>query len=160
MKQSKARFYPHLNMQDLFDRAERQPNGCIEWQRNRNYAGYPRITINYQPKFVHRYILELITGPQDHLFALHSCDNPPCINPTHLRWGTLQDNNHDSLNRKRRIMPRGEGSPNSKLTEKAVRAILASANDLETRKALAEEYQVSMSLIRAVMARQIWKHIN
>jgi hypothetical protein len=35
------------------------------------------------------------------LFALHSCDNPPCVNPDHLRWGTPEMNTQDMLDRKR-----------------------------------------------------------
>ena len=33
--------------------------------------------------------------PSDDLIALHSCDNPPCVNPDHLRWGTHRDNASD-----------------------------------------------------------------
>ena len=36
------------------------------------------------------------------LFVLHSCDNPPCCNPSHLRTGTAQDNVNDMVDRNRR----------------------------------------------------------
>lgn len=32
-------------------------------------------------------------------YALHSCDNPPCVNPGHLRWGTHEENMADLLQR-------------------------------------------------------------
>jgi DNA-binding transcriptional ArsR family regulator len=38
-------------------------------------------------------------------FALHSCDNPPCCNPAHLRWGTPQSNQDDRRERRRHLLP-------------------------------------------------------
>lgn len=38
--------------------------------------------------------------PKDR-YALHSCDNPRCVNPSHLRWGTAADNTNDAVTRKR-----------------------------------------------------------
>lgn len=33
--------------------------------------------------------------------VMHSCDNPKCINPAHLRLGTIQENNADKLSKRR-----------------------------------------------------------
>ena len=30
--------------------------------------------------------------PLAHLVAMHSCDNPACVNPDHISWGTQSDN--------------------------------------------------------------------
>lgn len=39
--------------------------------------------------------------PFPQAMALHSCGNPRCVNPEHLRWGTQRDNIRDALARDR-----------------------------------------------------------
>lgn len=40
----------------------------------------------------------------------HTCDNPPCFNPTHLRDGTKADNNRDKMERGRWAGGRGRAA--------------------------------------------------
>lgn len=57
------------------------------------------------------------------LVVMHSCDNPPCVNPKHLRPGTKMDNSRDCVNKKRNVF--GERHSKSKLTESQVLNIRA-----------------------------------
>jgi len=50
----------------------------------------------------HRVSYELHTGELvDGLVIMHSCDNPCCVNPTHLIQDTQAENNADKLSKKR-----------------------------------------------------------
>jgi hypothetical protein len=106
------------------------------------------------------------------LNVLHSCDNPSCVNPSHLRCGTASDNQQDAYSRKRRVSPfskkenryqgqrtghPGAANPNAKLTEDDVRAIRSSFD--EPRK-LAEQYNILPEYVNRIRNRMAWKHVE
>jgi hypothetical protein len=66
---------------------------CWEWNRSRDRDGYGRIGGTR----AHRVAWALthgITIPKGGLIR-HTCDNPACINPEHLRFGSQGDNMRD-----------------------------------------------------------------
>lgn len=74
--------------------ASAHPDQCCEWPFQRDPKGYPRL--GGYPRATHAaLILFGIAQPSPNHWVLHSCDNPPCVNPHHLRWGTCQDNMND-----------------------------------------------------------------
>lgn len=87
--------------------------------------GYPCIRHCGKKKTtIARILLEMFVGPGfPGAFALHSCDNPKCVNPAHLRWGTRQENIDDmvSRGRHRQSVPR-------KLNDAQVAAIRGGMN--------------------------------
>lgn len=70
---------------------------CWEWQGPFNHYGYGLIGDALgTPQRAHRVSYEIHKGPiPDGLVVMHSCDNPPCVNPAHLSVGTVADNNWD-----------------------------------------------------------------
>ena len=51
----------------------------------------------------HRFAYEMANGisEDETLHVLHSCDNPSCVNPKHLRLGTIKENMRDVHRRNR-----------------------------------------------------------
>lgn len=120
--------------------------GCWEWQGNRNAGGYGRTTVNGVRMLSHRAMWEREHGViPDGMLVLHTCDNPPCINPAHLFLGTHFDNTADAREKGR--LARGLATRTGKLT-------LEQTVEIHRRRAagergidLAREYGVSTSTI-------------
>lgn len=77
-------------------------SGCWNWTKYRNEQGYGRVWLNGKLESAHRVAYTLFTGPiPEGIKVLHTCDNPQCINPAHLRLGTQQDNMIDATRKNR-----------------------------------------------------------
>lgn len=78
--------------------------GCWEWTKARDKDGYGAAP--YQPirrtGRAHRLAWMAFRGemPEGEM-VLHTCDNPPCINPDHLYVGDGSDNMRDAVARGR-----------------------------------------------------------
>jgi len=93
------------------------------------------------------------------LQALHSCDNPACCNPTHLRWGTPKDNIYDAMERGHHKKPpvyRGEAHPHSKLKWVDVDRIRKLYGEGIKVKDMAKEYGVSENTIYRITSFVNW----
>ena len=130
---------------------------CWLWTGPRERKGYGSVTLD-GVKGAHRIALMLATGVDwPELCALHSCDNPPCCNPDHLRWGTNADNQADKMARRRHAF--GVKQHDAKLTEDDVRAIRAALSAGVRQCDLARQYGVTDVLIYYIRTRRIWRHV-
>ena len=81
----------------------RGPNECWPWIGTTDHAGYGIFHIEDRKKRATRLSLELDGKPRPsprHI-ACHTCDNPQCVNPAHLWWGTHTDNINDAVAKRR-----------------------------------------------------------
>ncbi len=78
------------------------PKGCWEWTASSSNKGYGFFGIGGFNFLSHRVSFFITNGTLPHgLVIRHSCDNPKCFNPAHLRPGTMQDNHTDMHSRGR-----------------------------------------------------------
>lgn len=80
---------------------------CIDHGYKGGKYGYSNVV--YQGKYIGRHVVALIehSGEMPNgRVAMHSCDNPRCIEPTHLSWGTQKDNMRDKANKGRSNVPK------------------------------------------------------
>lgn len=88
------------------------------------------------------------------LETLHSCDNPPCVNPAHLRWGTHAENMAEAAERGR--MARGSKNGHAKLSEAQVYAI---RSDRRGGDAIGREYGIAPRTVSQIRLRKAWAHL-
>ena len=143
--------------QDFYDML--RPNGdCLEWTGAKTRDGYGLTRIDRTTVYTHRLALEL-EGINVNKLVLHSCDNPSCCNPAHLRIGTHQDNMNDMHNRNRANKARGERASGAKLTEQDVHDIRHLRNQGLTLAELADRFSVTNVAIHRIVHRKSWTHI-
>lgn len=140
---------------------------CVEYEGYRDRAGYGKRKIGGKPRLAHRVAyceandlsLEDIGGK----VVRHTCDNPSCINPDHLVLGTQADNMRDKVERGRTSSTAGERSVQAKLTTEQVLAIreeYVPRCRTHGGRALARKYGVSQTLIRHIISRRQWTHVD
>ena len=97
---------------------------------------------------------------QDTDYVLHSCDNPSCVNPNHLRKGTCSENIKEAFDKGRKVPPTffGEEHPTSKLTIEKVKFIRA--NPQLGHKEIANMFGLSPNCIRGVRIGRTWKEVK
>jgi hypothetical protein len=141
---------------DRFWRNTIKGDGCWLWIGPKDDFGYGRLRNGARRVRAHRLSYEMFrcSIPADK-FVLHSCDNPACVNPEHLRVGTALENVQDKVHRYRQT--KGEASPWAKLQTEQVIAIKSADG---TDRALAQQYGVSHSVISAIRRGVKWKHIQ
>jgi len=85
-----------------------QPDDCWEWTASRSRKGYGQCGWRGKSKQTHR-VAYMLSNNLENIPAgyqvLHTCDNPPCCNPRHLRLGTAKDNSADMVAKSRQHIP-------------------------------------------------------
>lgn len=142
-------------------------NGCWEWAAWKDKDGYGAMKLRSEGLALmaraHRISYVLHHGEiPDGLIVRHRCDNPSCVNPSHLLLGTTAENMADKVRRGRLPNQRGERNPANKLNDEAVRQIIAvlSRPDPPTQKEIANQFGISQMTVSLIRQGKVWSHIE
>jgi len=125
--------------------------GCWLAQRSRLASGYATMMVDYIYMCVHRWAWWVFRGPiPEGCIVRHTCGVRHCYNPDHLQLAEPNPRMRKMYERVRTNPPRRA----AKLTWDQVRAIRSRQD--ATPKDLAEEYGVSPSIIRMILANRVW----
>jgi hypothetical protein len=97
---------------------------CWVFKGSKGNYGYGQVREGRKLHRAHVVIYESINGPlKTGMKVLHSCDNPPCCNPHHLRSGTQLENVQDMHAKGRARKAKGLENGRAKLSDKQVAEI-------------------------------------
>lgn len=147
--------------------------GCWEWSKAK-WHDYGLIVVHGKTRRAHRVSYEEYVGPiPAGMVVCHRCDNPPCVNPSHLFAATQKENIRDAISKGRKLLNPHDnpafrvavkdgktkvfGSKNSQsvLNEDDVRLIRSSNEPAEF---LARYFSVNIKTIKDIVKKRTWVH--
>lgn len=141
-----ARFWSKVNV-------TKSDRDCWEWQGAKGRGGYGRIKINGKFYTASRVSWEMMHDrSMGDMFAMHTCDNPSCVNPHHIKAGTHQDNMKDMARKSRASAPCTRRVFDWDKVDEARRMI----EEGETNSEIAKKFGVSRHTISAIRRGATW----
>jgi hypothetical protein len=133
---------------------------CWQWLGGTDKDGYGWFNTKKNGKDghvrAHRIAWELRHGPiLEELGVLHHCDNPGCVNPSHLFLGPPRINSEDMVAKNRSAS--GEKNAHAKLSWNDIPTIRLTFVAGASIYSLAKRYNVDKATMRAVLYNRTWR---
>lgn len=130
--------------------------GCWEWRAGKKGGGYGVFYLDGKLRGAHRVALLFFKGLDIDapLEAMHSCDNPSCVNPDHISYGSHSDNMRDASAKGRVVRVqdwRGELNPKAKLSADQATAIIELVLSGVSRTDAAKQHGVTPERVSQIM---------
>jgi len=152
-------------------------DGCWTFTAKPQKSGHCRASIGRRRTMLaHRLSLLLHTGElASDECSLHTCDNPPCIRPSHLFKGDRGDNARDMAAKGRQFLQqhperrphcpaelkaRGERNHKARVTAAQVVEIRTRFAAGEKKSVLKRDYSLGFCGITGIVTGQTWKHVG
>ena len=137
---------------------KRSESGCLEWTGSINNRGRPNLKYQGKVQLVTRLLWTQKYGKVDtQTYMCHHCDNPKCVEMSHLFAGTHLDNMRDAVKKSRHAF--GERNGQAKLNERDVLLIREYCQHF-TQREIAKIFGVGKSVIGLISRRKIWTRIE
>jgi hypothetical protein len=135
---------------------------CLIWPYSKSKQGYGQIKVGGVMQSVHVIMCKRTHGPKptpDHV-ARHLCGNGHlgCVNPKHLVWGTMKENNADMMIHG--TSRRGIGTYASQLTENDVLNIVDMINYGMKKVDIANQLGIPASVIYRISYGGAWSWLT
>jgi len=150
-------FWSRVNKDGPMPAYKSELGKCWVWIGYRAKKGYGQFHIGKVPLSAHRVSWAITNGKTEPLPLLHKCDNPSCVNPSHLFLGTLSDNTQDMLRKGRCNPPHGERSGSAKFTWEQVLEIRELKKTGIKTRLICQKYQRGRAIINKILAGTVWK---
>src|SRR3990167_2058280 len=139
-------------VKDFWDKVDKT-DSCWLWKVGKNKDGYGRFRFEMKIKVSHRFAWEITFGKiPSGMLVCHKCDNPPCVNPSHLFLGTHKDNAIDKSQKGRGYNRSGENNGMCKLKFTAIKKVRSLYKSGKYRqKELADSFKVGQDYISRIV---------
>jgi hypothetical protein len=117
---------------------------------------------NGKDRYIYVHVAEMYLGPKpENMVIMHICDNRHCVNPAHLKYGTVSENMVDMHEKGRANHSAGENHGAAKLTEEDVRQArkLKEETGISYEK-LARMFGITSKVMRDAINRKTWRHVT
>ncbi len=127
-------------------------NDCWLWKGSRA-TSYGKLWLNGRDQMAHRFAYSFLVGtiPPGQCVC-HRCDEPLCVNPSHLFLGSKKDNSQDAVRKGR--LHRNSGGP--KLTNRKAEEIRQRHASGESKMSLSKRFGVHWKTIHEVVLGETW----
>ncbi len=145
----------------FYAKTERATTGCLLWTASTQGIGYGSFVYDGRTQRAHRVAYQIEVGPiPKGMILLHSCDQPSCVEVSHLRPGTQAENIAEARARGRLACQR-QGYPNgAKLRPDGVRQIRVRLAAGDSRAAIAADFGVHVATIGDIRRGRRWSTVQ
>ncbi len=151
MREHKHRVSEEFNLRRFWKHVSQAgEDECWTWIGPYSVTGYAQYNAHCRHYRASHKMLQLSgrERPSADYVACHTCDNPKCVNPKHLWWGTSKDNMQDCVNKGRNYR---------KLAPESIPGIRARLAAGEKYSWIAKDYNISAKVISDIGKGIIWR---
>lgn len=139
------------------DGADWSREKCWVWTGAKSKKGYGIFSLSKRAQMrAHRFALYVFNNRMPSQYVLHECDNPPCVNPHHLKEGTHGDNMREMAERRRATRHERHHKAKLSFAEALAISILHRSGDYTTQE-LGEMFNVSKATAISVASGKLWR---